>query len=56
MEPEEEAASQYTSFDKRKEERSAYKEMIAEEAARFIREGQSVALLIPGPLPLPWQK
>ena len=44
VEPEEEAASQYTSFDKRKEECSAYKEMIAEEAARFIREGQSVAL------------
>lgn len=44
MEPAEEAAAQYTSFNKRKEEHPIYKELIAREAARFIREGQSVAL------------
>ncbi|MBM6854819.1 DeoR/GlpR transcriptional regulator [Mediterraneibacter glycyrrhizinilyticus] len=44
MEPAEEAAAQYTSFNKRKEEHPVYKEIIAREAARFIREGQSVAL------------
>ncbi|OUO30558.1 hypothetical protein B5F86_04590 [Lachnoclostridium sp. An298] len=44
LEEPEEGSAQYTSFNKRKEKRMIYKEMIAREAVRYIKESQSVAL------------
>ena len=44
LEAPEEGSAQYTSFSKRKEEHTLYKEMIANEAVNYIKEKQSVAL------------
>ena len=44
LEAPEEGSAQYTSFSKRKEEHTLYKEMIANEAVNYIKDKQSVAL------------